>query len=459
MPLPPRAVAAVLAAGGVAFLALQCVRPALEDRPAGADLDAPAPVKAILRNSCYACHSTETRLPWFDQVVPAYWLVVHDVREGREHLNFSEIGALPEAKRKGLLWEAVNHAMLGAMPPGRYTLIHPHAKVTPEQLAVLKEWLHPAAPAPAPTLTPAPIVPGVADAALPPVPEAVPAAPPAPNGMAFPSDFREWRPISTTDRFDNRTLRMILGNDVARKAVAEGRVRPWPDGAAFAKIAYAPSADGRAATYKQVEFMVKDAKGHAATEGWAYGRWVGNELKPYGKDKDFARECAGCHAPMKENDYVYSLPLKDGPADAARFNAEGALPTGLGLPADLLSWQPLASSVDEAAGTMTTLYANGPALAAGRAGRLYPAGAVLARVTWARRDDPHWFGARIPGAVREVETLAVREDLSRPTASLRPAFAYARYAGAPLAKEPDPDLATVQARALALLAEKASPLP
>jgi hypothetical protein len=33
----------------------------------------------------------------------------------------------------------------------------------------------------------------------------------------------------------------------------------------------------------------------------------------------------------------------------------------------------------------------------------YPAGAVLALVTWAQRDDPHWFGARIPDAPLSVE--------------------------------------------------------
>ena len=29
---------------------------------------------------------------------------------------------------------------------------------------------------------------------------------------------------------------------------------------------------------------------------------------------------------------------------------------------------------------------------------LYSAGAVLALVTWTQREDPHWFGGRIPDA-------------------------------------------------------------
>jgi hypothetical protein len=32
---------------------------------------------------------------------------------------------------------------------------------------------------------------------------------------------------------------------------------------------------------------------------------------------------------------------------------------------------------------------------------------VLALVTWAQRDDPHWFGARIPGVPQSVEFVSV----------------------------------------------------
>jgi hypothetical protein len=32
---------------------------------------------------------------------------------------------------------------------------------------------------------------------------------------------------------------------------------------------------------------------------------------------------------------------------------------------------------------------------------------VLALVTWAQRDDPHWFGARIPGTPESVEFVEV----------------------------------------------------
>jgi hypothetical protein len=37
----------------------------------------------------------------------------------------------------------------------------------------------------------------------------------------------------------------------------------------------------------------------------------------------------------------------------------------------------------------------------------YATGAVLALVTWVQRDDPHWFGGRIPDLPESVEFVQV----------------------------------------------------
>ena len=50
-------------------------------------------------------------------------------------------------------------------------------------------------------------------------------------------------------------------------------------------------------------------------------------------------------------------------------------------------------------------------LEARRTGGAYPAGSVLALVTWGQREDPHWFGARIPDRPLSVEfVLAGSEE-------------------------------------------------
>ena len=280
-----------------------------------AELQAPPEVRQVLKNSCFNCHSNETKLPWFDKVVPAYWVVSSDVNEARKHLNFSEIGRLPAAQQKAFLFEAVNMIQLGAMPLPAYLHVHPGAAVTPEDLAVLRNYL--TAPPAAEAAKSAATDVNVADveygkwihkstATMDVKPEF--------NGVAYIPDYKNWKVISSTDRFDNHTLREILGNDVAVKAIAENHINPWPDGTMFAKVAWAQSQPDEKGVVKtgafvQVELMIKDAKKYASTEGWGFGRWRGIDLKPYGKDASFQNECTNCHAPMAKNDYAYTMPI------------------------------------------------------------------------------------------------------------------------------------------------------
>ncbi|HEY3939603.1 MAG TPA: cytochrome P460 family protein [Bryobacteraceae bacterium] len=306
------AITKLAAAGFVVFAGIQAIRPVITHLPVTAEIQAPAAVKQILRNSCYDCHSNETKLSWFDQVAPAYWLVAHDVKTARSRLNFSELGKLSPAAQRAAFFEAVNQIRLGAMPLPSYLRAHPQAVILPEQLTVLERYLEPfAAP-----LTPAPKAMAEADQelhvwTLSSSPQSVR---PAPNGLHFLPDYKNWRPISSTDRGDNHTLREILGNDIAVKAIAEKTIQPWPDGTAFAKIAWeaVPDEQGvlHAGKFIQVEFMVKDQMKYASTAGWGWGRWKGMDLTPYGKDSGFATECVGCHAPLADNDFVYTLPVE-----------------------------------------------------------------------------------------------------------------------------------------------------
>ncbi|QHS52603.1 heme-binding domain-containing protein [Edaphobacter sp. 12200R-103] len=296
------------------FLAIQFVRPTLANPPVTAEVQAPPEVKRILRSSCYDCHSNQTRLLWFDRIQPAYSLVVKDVNAGRARLNFSEIAKLPAGQQKGALYEALNQAQLGAMPLPRYTLLHPRARISDNDLAVLKNYLHPASSDPA---VPNPEVKAAADAQCSQWIHTGPASPPvspAPNGIMYLPGYRDWKVVSTTNRFDNHTLRIIFGNDVAVRAIAEHRINPWPQGTTFAKAAWAQQVDDdgntRAGSFIQVEFMIKDSRKYASTGGWGYARWRGLDLKPYGKDAAFTNECVGCHTPVRRNDYVYTFPIE-----------------------------------------------------------------------------------------------------------------------------------------------------
>ena len=306
--------------GGLAFVVfvlIQFIRPALTHPPVTAEIQVPAEVKAVLKKSCYSCHSNETALPWFDEIAPAYWLVTRDVKTARSHLNFSEIGSKPAAAQRAMLFEAVNQIQLGAMPLPRYLQVHPGAALTPADLAVLRNYLAPFHAIPTPNAKLA----ALADeqykgwsASVETSNALARTVKPALNGIAFFPDYKDWKVISTTDRGDNHTLRLITGNDIAIRAAAENNVHPWPDGAVFAKIAWDAVADDKgvlhAGQFLQVEFMAKDKAKYAATEGWGFARWRGMDLVPYGKDAEFAGECVSCHRPVKPNDYVYTMPLE-----------------------------------------------------------------------------------------------------------------------------------------------------
>jgi hypothetical protein len=310
---PRRIWGAVCGVGFAAFVAIQFIRPAISHPPVTADLAAPDEVKQILRNSCYDCHSNQTKLAWFDEIVPAYWLVADDVKDARGRLNFSEIGNLPPTQQKGLLYEAVNQIQLGAMPLPAYTRLHPGAVVGPAQLRVLKSYLNP------------PVASSAAAASDLAADDAqyqdwiregssAHAVAPAPNGVEFPSDYKSWKAISATDRFDNGTLRVILCNDTGIKAIAENHINPWPDGTTFAKVAWFGRDDGQgqvqAGAFFQVEFMIRDSRKYAATKSWGWARWRGASLTPYGKDAGFSSECIGCHAPVRDSDYVFTMPFR-----------------------------------------------------------------------------------------------------------------------------------------------------
>ena len=130
----------------VVFALLQLANPARTNPPLppGGDIAAtnppPPEITALLHAACYDCHSYETKWPWYSHIAPASWLVVGDVNDGRERLNLSDWPhALPEraAKRLDRISEEVGYK---EMPPGKYTLMHPPARLTENQRQQLIQW-------------------------------------------------------------------------------------------------------------------------------------------------------------------------------------------------------------------------------------------------------------------------------------------------------------------------------
>jgi Haem-binding domain len=126
----------------VAFLIIaQAFRIDKTNPPVTGDVDAPAPVKEVLKRACYACHSNETRWPWYSSVAPASWLVAYDVREGRRALNFSQWGNYQPAQRLKKLKETGEEVKDGEMPPWYYVYpMHLDVELSASERQTITNW-------------------------------------------------------------------------------------------------------------------------------------------------------------------------------------------------------------------------------------------------------------------------------------------------------------------------------
>lgn len=100
----------------------------------------PENVAAILKTSCYDCHSNETKYPWYTNFAPLSWWIKHHINEGREELNFSEWGTFKEKRKNHKLEECIELIDEDEMPLSSYLITHSDAKLTADDKGFLLEW-------------------------------------------------------------------------------------------------------------------------------------------------------------------------------------------------------------------------------------------------------------------------------------------------------------------------------
>lgn len=81
--------------------------------------------RRLTQDACFSCHSNETEYAWYSHIAPASWLIQRDIEQGREALNFSEFDRGQEEAE-----EAAETVADGEMPPLRYTIINPDARLS-----------------------------------------------------------------------------------------------------------------------------------------------------------------------------------------------------------------------------------------------------------------------------------------------------------------------------------------
>ena len=101
----------------------------------------PKNVEAILRTSCYDCHSNNTNYPWYSNIQPVEIFMQNHIKEGKEELNFNEYGNYSQRKQNSKLKAINKQIKLNEMPLASYTLIHKNAILSNIQKQEIMNWI------------------------------------------------------------------------------------------------------------------------------------------------------------------------------------------------------------------------------------------------------------------------------------------------------------------------------
>lgn len=100
----------------------------------------PEPIADLIKNTCYDCHSFETKYPWYSNLQPIGWFLQNHYTEGRKHLNFSNFATYTSEKQAHKLEEAVELIENKEMPLDSYVIGHPEANLSTEDRKVLVDY-------------------------------------------------------------------------------------------------------------------------------------------------------------------------------------------------------------------------------------------------------------------------------------------------------------------------------
>lgn len=96
-------------------------------------VEVPEEINAILRRSCWNCHSNDTIWPWYSHIAPARWLIVRDVEKARQIMNFSswtEQAGKKLQQAVGMLAASCSDVTVGRMPKPEYLFLHSEAMLS-----------------------------------------------------------------------------------------------------------------------------------------------------------------------------------------------------------------------------------------------------------------------------------------------------------------------------------------
>lgn len=97
-------------------------------------------VQLVMKTTCFDCHSSHTRYPWYNNITPVnYWLADH-IKHAKGHLDFSKWDSYSIKKKDHKLDELIEMVEAKEMPLNSYTWTHAEANLTDAQIKAVIDW-------------------------------------------------------------------------------------------------------------------------------------------------------------------------------------------------------------------------------------------------------------------------------------------------------------------------------
>ncbi|MFA5215544.1 heme-binding domain-containing protein [Sulfuricurvum sp.] len=126
----------------VVAIAIQFIRPDFNN-PAVDEkvtLNADPHVMSTLKTSCYDCHSSETKYPWYQNVAPVSWIMSDHIVRGRKALDFSNWANIDPKVKLERLERAKQMITNEMMPKHEYLWIHKNAVLNKDDKQTLEQF-------------------------------------------------------------------------------------------------------------------------------------------------------------------------------------------------------------------------------------------------------------------------------------------------------------------------------
>ena len=103
------------------------------------ELQASSEVMSILKRSCYDCHSSEVKAPWYYNIAPTSWVTQIHVKNARDIVNFSKWNSYSKEKQLKVL-DKLPKSIVIRMPLPTYTYMHKETILTKEEKKIVSKW-------------------------------------------------------------------------------------------------------------------------------------------------------------------------------------------------------------------------------------------------------------------------------------------------------------------------------